>query len=82
MTKSPNSRAASGRNQACPCGSGRKFKHCCGTKGGRLTLSVRLALVAAAGLLIAGIAAGVSSLTSEDAGAPRGVWSPEHGHYH
>ncbi|MEI2770271.1 MAG: SEC-C metal-binding domain-containing protein [Candidatus Competibacter sp.] len=20
-----------GRNQPCPCGSGRKYKHCCGT---------------------------------------------------
>ena len=47
-----------------------------------MTLSMRLALVAAAGLLIAGIVAGVSSLTSEHAATPRGVWSPEHGHYH
>jgi uncharacterized protein len=22
-----------GRNDACPCGSGRKFKHCCGSTG-------------------------------------------------
>jgi len=21
-----------GRNEACPCGSGKKFKHCCGSK--------------------------------------------------
>ena len=24
-----------GRNQPCPCGSGAKFKHCCGTEGAR-----------------------------------------------
>ena len=24
---------APGRNQPCPCGSGKKFKHCCGAKG-------------------------------------------------
>jgi uncharacterized protein len=23
-----------GRNDPCPCGSGRKFKHCCGKVGG------------------------------------------------
>jgi uncharacterized protein len=25
----PKSAAQPGRNQPCPCGSGRKFKHCC-----------------------------------------------------
>ena len=24
---------APGRNQPCPCGSGKKYKHCCGAKG-------------------------------------------------
>lgn len=24
-----------GRNAACPCGSGAKFKHCCGRQGNR-----------------------------------------------
>ena len=28
-------RAKVGRNDACPCGSGRKFKHCCGAKESR-----------------------------------------------
>ncbi len=27
-------RSAAGRNDPCPCGSGRKFKHCCGRKAG------------------------------------------------
>lgn len=26
--------AAAGRNEPCPCGSGRKYKHCCGANGG------------------------------------------------
>jgi uncharacterized protein len=25
--------ASAGRNDPCPCGSGRKFKHCCGARG-------------------------------------------------
>ena len=28
-------RAKVGRNDACPCGSGRKFKHCCQAKEAR-----------------------------------------------
>ena len=30
-----------GRNEPCPCGSGRKFKHCCAQKGDRLSLATR-----------------------------------------
>jgi uncharacterized protein YecA (UPF0149 family) len=26
---------AAGRNDACPCGSGKKFKHCCGSPAPR-----------------------------------------------
>jgi hypothetical protein len=31
-----------GRNDPCPCGSGKKYKHCCALKGGRLSLGTRL----------------------------------------
>ncbi|NJO18150.1 MAG: hypothetical protein HC877_21195 [Thioploca sp.] len=27
-----------GRNQACPCGSGKKLKHCCGTIAKQLSM--------------------------------------------
>ena len=35
-TSSPSERAALkvGRNDACPCGSGKKYKKCCGSAGG------------------------------------------------
>ena len=71
-----------GRNDACPCGSGKKFKKCCELKEqksrGNLALLVIVGL-----LMVAGLAAGLTSLTSEkDAAKPGGVWSAEHGHYH
>ena len=68
-----------GRNDACPCGSGKKFKQCCEAKGtGGVQNRVLLLLVAAA--IVAAILAGVSNRRSGNGGG--GVWSPEHGHYH
>lgn len=29
----PKSRVKAGRNEPCPCGSGKKFKRCCGRQG-------------------------------------------------
>lgn len=31
-----------GRNDPCPCGSGKKYKHCCASKQDRLSLATRL----------------------------------------
>ena len=71
-----------GRNDACPCGSGKKFKKCCELKAQRKRGSTML-LVVVAGLVIAGLVVGISSFTGErDISRPGGVWSPEHGHYH
>jgi len=69
-----------GRNERCPCGSGKKYKNCCVTaKTPRdwLTLALLAALIALAG-------GGLYAAFSEDAPeAPAGkVWSEEHGHYH
>lgn len=76
-----NSKA--GRNDACPCGSGKKYKKCCELKEakgrGNTTMLIIVGLLMAAGLV-----AGITSLTSGDShrGQPSGVWSAEHGHYH
>ena len=71
-----------GRNDQCPCGSGRKYKKCCESKeqsgGARSTLM----MIAVGGALLAAIAVGITSFTSERSGAATRVWSPEHGHYH
>ncbi len=71
-----------GRNDACPCGSGKKFKKCCEQKQeksrGNMALMVIVGLLMAAGLVV-----GITSLTGErDVAQPGGVWSAEHGHYH
>jgi hypothetical protein len=73
---------AAGRNDRCPCGSGKKFKKCCERKeqrqGGRTMMYIVLAII------IGAIVAGVVSLreTSYTTGGAGRVWSPEHGHYH
>lgn len=72
--------AKTGRNEGCPCGSGKKYKQCCeGQKrGGSMPT---LLLVALAAILLAGILAAISN--SQDGSSASGrVWSPEHGHYH
>lgn len=76
--------AKTGRNDPCPCGSGRKFKRCCETKvrAGSQTSS-RLMLLAVAGAVLAALLLGIASFTSDSqATGPRRVWSAEHGHYH
>ena len=72
-----------GRNDDCPCGSGKKNKRCCQIKqeskrGSRVMTFVVLAILAGA------IVAAVTSLgeDSTTVATPGRVWSPEHGHYH
>ena len=72
--------AKTGRNDACPCGSGRKFKKCCEAK----TSSQRQSrvLMAVVGLaLVGGLAAAVAGARNGSSGSVR-IWDPAHGHYH
>ena len=71
--------ARPGRNESCPCGSGKKFKHCCEAKKSS-AFSSRVILVLIAAVIVAAILAAMSNARS-GAGGGR-VWSPEHGHYH
>lgn len=68
-----------GRNEACPCGSGKKSKRCCEANTG-MTGASKLLVFVAAGALAAAILAGIMS--SQDDAQPTGTWSAEHGHYH
>ena len=70
---------ATGRNEPCPCGSGKKYKQCCAGKQGSSTSS-RLLIAAIAAVLLVAIMAMLSN--SNDSSGPQRVWSPEHGHYH
>lgn len=71
-----------GRNQLCPCGSGRKYKQCHATKDERMSVAMWVALAGVAGVIVAGLILGATSFhTDMGPGAGR-VWSEEHGHYH
>jgi hypothetical protein len=73
--------AKPGRNELCPCGSGKKYKKChepkeTGKAGGRaLVMLVGAAVVAAA-------VAAVLAFSGQDTGSGVRVWDPVHGHYH
>ncbi|MGH9158902.1 MAG: SEC-C metal-binding domain-containing protein [Vicinamibacteraceae bacterium] len=72
-----------GRNQACPCGSGKKFKRCCGASGRTLGARERIVLLVLIGVVLAAIVVGVASFRGDAGGnAPQRVWSEEHGHWH
>jgi hypothetical protein len=66
-----------GRNDPCPCGSGKKFKQCCASKTDQ---SSRVLLA----LLIAGAVLAVILIVSKvrESSSSGRVWSVEHGHYH
>lgn len=68
-----------GRNDPCPCGSGRKHKHCCGAKVERRSQLGTYALLA---LVVAIVGVIAYSFNGADGGGSRRVWDPEHGHYH
>jgi hypothetical protein len=69
-----------GRNDACPCGSGRKYKKCCELK--QATTS-RTMIVAIGGAMLAALIVGWLQFSSDRQNAgPSRVWSAEHGHYH
>jgi len=73
-----------GRNDLCPCGSGKKFKQCCETKTARSAWAGRVLMVLVGAAILGGVAAGVMSFGEKSSAGPLPgtVWSPEHGHYH
>jgi hypothetical protein len=75
--------AKAGRNDACPCGSGKKYKKCHGLKEHSARGNTVMLIVVGL-LMAAGVAAGITSFTSDRSheARPGGTWSAEHGHYH
>lgn len=70
-----------GRNDPCSCGSGKKFKHCHG-RTSDTTRTSRFLMIAVGGALLAAVAAGIASFTSERSSGSVRIWDPVHGHYH
>jgi hypothetical protein len=80
-----NGTVKAGRNDACPCGSGKKFKKCCELTQHSLRNRSNTVLLVIVGLLMAaGVVVGITAFTTDRShvSRPGGVWSPEHGHYH
>jgi SEC-C motif len=74
-----------GRNDKCPCGSGKKHKNCCGAQSAGSSVASRVMMGVVVVMLLGAAYAGFTAMTA-DAGsagpAPGKVWSAEHGHYH
>ena len=81
-----------GRNQPCPCGSEKKYKHCCWGKDVQFGAKKRNMLLLGGALVVVLVTVLIirsnnSSNPTFQSGAPSPaplgkVWSPEHGHWH
>ena len=68
-----------GRNAPCPCGSGRKYKHCCARRPDQMS---RLGWAVIGGILVGMTAVLFYSFSGERGSGSRQVWDPDHGHFH
>lgn len=75
-----------GRNDPCPCGSGRKYKQCCRGKGvSTSSPTSKTAMIVIAAVLLVGLVLVGISLTGAggDSVCPPGTtWSAAHQHCH
>jgi len=76
--------ATVGRNEPCPCGSGKKYKLCCANKQQNTPVRALLIRAVIGLMLMGGLVVALTSLDdfSSDQAGPRRVWSEEHGHWH
>lgn len=75
------------RNDPCPCGSGRKYKHCCegetSWRDNSLLMGAGVALLLVIGIVLASMAFSRGDSRGGAQNCPPGqVWSAEHGHCH
>ena len=74
-----------GRNDPCPCGSGKKYKLCCAAKAGRMGVVSWVAIAALAAAAALALALFFDMTTGEPSRQtcpPGQVWSDAHGHCH
>jgi hypothetical protein len=61
-----------GRNDKCPCGSGKKHKHCCGTETPGNSLASRVMMGVVVVMLLGAAYAGFNALTSDPSSSTPG----------
>jgi len=73
-----------GRNDPCPCGSGKKYKRCCLVNGEKTSLANRVLLSVVTIILLGGVVVFLANLDefTHSEGGPTRVWSEAHGHWH
>ena len=80
-----------GRNDRCPCGSGKKYKNCCADKAASkmspASWAAVVAIVAAAGVLVvllfnATQGGGTAAMPGSGICPPGQIWDPMHRHCH
>lgn len=76
--------AGVGRNDPCPCGSGKKYKQCCLNADKKTSFGSRVLLSIVAIILIGGVFILLTNLDdlTHSEGGPTRVWSEAHGHWH
>ena len=70
-----------GRNDLCSCGSGKKFKRCHGVTSSS-DRTGRVLMLVVGGAVVAAVAAGVATFSTDRSRSSVRVWDPVHGHYH
>ena len=72
-----------GRNDTCSCGSGRKYKNCCGKTGKGSIRKWSVGLILFLVLLAVGVVGQLHDFSKrEKIPPPQRVWSEEHRHWH
>ncbi len=71
-----------GRNAPCPCGSGKKYKHCCLNKKNALSRRQKLLYSGFVLLVIGALVAIAITIREYRPDRANRVWSEEHQHWH
>ena len=74
--------AKTGRNDLCPCGSGKKYKKCHERQERGGAAKSRMLMIVVGGAVVAAIVAGIASFTGAGRTSGTRVWDASHGHYH
>jgi cytochrome c2 len=74
--------AKTGRNDLCPCGSGKKYKKCHEVKERGGASQGRMLMVVVGVAVAAAVVAGIVSFTGDRSTSATRVWDAAHGHYH